>query len=144
MSNLVARERSAIHANGITRSVAATTNIQVCIPGSSERNAHASCSGVHVRRILCSKCQDLMPMATGTLQTCRRVLTRGRELAGRREPVGLPTECHEMKQQAEHPPGGSPGRQQRACQQGEDDELVHDRNIGRKVRDEQPEPRIRN
>jgi hypothetical protein len=49
-----------------------------------------------------------------------------------------------MKQQAEHPPGGSPSRQQRACQQGEDDELVHDRNIGRNVRYEQPQPRMRN
>ena len=144
MSNLVVRERSAIHANGITRSVAATTNIQVCIPGSSERNAHASCSCVHMRRILCSMCQDLMPMATWTLQTCRRVLTRGRELARRREPVGLPTECHEMKQQAEHPPGGGPGRQQRACEQGKDDELVHDRNIGGNVHGEQPEQGIRN
>jgi hypothetical protein len=79
-------------------------------------------------------------MATGTLQTCRRVLTRGRELARRRELVGLPTECHEMKQQAEHPPGCSPGRQQRGCEQGEDDELVHAPNIGRNLHGEQPEP----
>ena len=66
-------------------------------------------------------------MATGALQTCRRVLTRGRELARRREPVGLPTEGHEMKQQAQHPPGGSPGGQQRAREQRYDHELVHAR-----------------
>ena len=71
-------------------------------------------------------------MATGTLQTCRRVLTGGAELARRREPVGLPTKRHEMKQQAEHPPGGSPGRQQRACEERKDNELVHGRSIGPK------------
>ena len=61
-----------------------------------------------------------MSRSAASLQACRCVRAR-------RSEVRLTADCHQVKKQAEHAPGGRQRREQRRRDNGKHDELIHAR-----------------